>query len=132
MISIIEHSCSCIIEFNKLVFPTRLMNSIKSEHSCNILYIYNVHQPTCWHNTYHCRIPHYAIMHVRNKNRNIQGRSPYVVRSYIKLNRISPKQYLVRMCFLHNTFVLRLFSTIPVSHWLLAFTNERNIYDDVD
>ena len=54
MINRILHSCSCIIEFIKLVakrgkmlgkprilslFPTRLINSIKHEHSCKILYV---------------------------------------------------------------------------------------------
>ena len=47
MINRIQYSCSCIIEFIKLVAslafylfsPTRLINSIKHEHSCKILYI---------------------------------------------------------------------------------------------
>ena len=54
MINIIQHSCSCIIEFIKLVAkeikcsaslafylftPTRLINSIKNEHSYKILYV---------------------------------------------------------------------------------------------
>ena len=56
MINRIQQSCSCIIEFIKIVakkeikcsaslvfylfFPTRLINSIKDEHSCKILYAF--------------------------------------------------------------------------------------------
>ena len=54
MINRIEHSCSCIIEFIKLIqkelkcsaslafylfSASRLMNSIQKEHSCKILYL---------------------------------------------------------------------------------------------
>ena len=42
MINRILHSYSCIIEFIDAFSLTRLINSIKYEHSCNILYI----QPT--------------------------------------------------------------------------------------
>ena len=60
MINKILHSCSCIIEFIKLnakkeikcsasltfylFSPTRLINSIKHEHSCKILYLLSYFQ----------------------------------------------------------------------------------------
>ena len=42
MINRIYHTCSCMIEVIKLVAKkTRLINSIKHEHSCKICYVNN-------------------------------------------------------------------------------------------
>ena len=38
-----------------LFFPTRLINSIKHEHSCKILYVFSNFDTSCFNYSYYCQ-----------------------------------------------------------------------------
>ena len=46
--------------------------------------------------TKHWRSSHYAVAHVRNKNSNIQGRSPNVVKVIFHTKRYGANSFLIR------------------------------------